>query len=105
MIFVGVDWAEAHHDVWVQDDAGAETVERLIHAAGFDPLKAGGTADAGRIEAPGGDLHQFGLMGIDHLNRSPGEAGHLSRPQVSTVSGRASSSTPRSCPCWSVRLP
>src|ERR1700730_14740602 len=23
MIFVGVDWAEAHHDVWVQDDAGA----------------------------------------------------------------------------------
>ncbi|HEY2302989.1 MAG TPA: IS110 family transposase [Acidimicrobiales bacterium] len=23
MIFVGVDWAEAHHDVWVQDDDGA----------------------------------------------------------------------------------
>ena len=45
------------------DDAGAETVERLIQAAGFDPLKAGGTADAGRIEAPGGDLHQFGLGG------------------------------------------
>jgi hypothetical protein len=26
-------------------------------------LKAGGVADAGRIEAPGGDLHQFGLNG------------------------------------------
>ena len=23
MIFVGVDWAEAHHDVWVQDDDGS----------------------------------------------------------------------------------
>jgi len=45
------------------DDAGAERVERLIHAAGFDPLKAGGIGDAGRIEAPGGDLHQFGLGG------------------------------------------
>jgi 8-hydroxy-5-deazaflavin:NADPH oxidoreductase len=46
-----------------QDDAAATTVERLIRAAGFDPLKAGGAADAGRIEAPGGDLHQFGLNG------------------------------------------
>src|SRR5437899_3110822 len=45
------------------DDAAATTVERLISAAGFDPLKAGGIADAGRIEAPGGDLHQFGLNG------------------------------------------
>jgi predicted dinucleotide-binding enzyme len=45
------------------DDAAATTVERLITAAGFDPLKAGGIADAGRIEAPGGDLHQFGLNG------------------------------------------
>jgi predicted dinucleotide-binding enzyme len=45
------------------DDAAATTAERLIRAAGFDPLKAGGVADAGRIEAPGGDLHQFGLNG------------------------------------------
>jgi predicted dinucleotide-binding enzyme len=45
------------------DDAAATTIERLIRAAGFDPLKAGGVADAGRIEAPGGDLHQFGLNG------------------------------------------
>jgi predicted dinucleotide-binding enzyme len=45
------------------DDAAATTVERLIRAAGFEPLKAGGLADAGRIEMPGGDLHQAGLNG------------------------------------------
>jgi predicted dinucleotide-binding enzyme len=45
------------------DDTAATTIERLVRVAGFDPLKAGGVADAGRIEAPGGDLHQFGLNG------------------------------------------
>jgi len=45
------------------DDTAATTVERLIRTAGFDPLKVGGVADAGRIEAPGGDLHQFGFNG------------------------------------------
>jgi predicted dinucleotide-binding enzyme len=45
------------------DDTAAATIERLIRAAGFEPLKAGGVADAGRIEMPGGDLHQFGLNG------------------------------------------
>jgi 8-hydroxy-5-deazaflavin:NADPH oxidoreductase len=39
------------------DDVAATTVERLIRAAGFEPLKAGGTADAGRLEALGGDLN------------------------------------------------
>jgi len=43
------------------DDAAAAKVERLIQAAGFDPLKIGGASSAGRIEAPGGDLHQFAL--------------------------------------------
>jgi hypothetical protein len=45
------------------DDVAAAAIERLISAAGFDPLKAGGVADAGRIEVPGGDLHQSGLNG------------------------------------------
>jgi len=45
------------------DDTAATTIERLIQAAGFEPLKAGGVADAGRIEMPGGDLHQAGLNG------------------------------------------
>jgi predicted dinucleotide-binding enzyme len=39
------------------DDAAAAAIERLISAAGFDPLKVGGVADAGRIEVPGGDLN------------------------------------------------
>jgi predicted dinucleotide-binding enzyme len=42
------------------DDTAAAAIERLISAAGFDPLKGGGVADAGRIEVPGGDLHQNG---------------------------------------------
>src|SRR6266545_3701801 len=45
------------------DDTAAGTVERLIRAAGFDPVKAGGFADAGRLEGPDGDLSQGGLKG------------------------------------------
>jgi predicted dinucleotide-binding enzyme len=41
------------------DDQAAATIERLILAAGFDPVKAGGVKDALRIEVFG-DLHQFG---------------------------------------------
>ena len=43
------------------DDVAAREIERLIRAAGFEPLKVGGLADAGRIEGPGGDLTQYGL--------------------------------------------
>jgi hypothetical protein len=39
----------------------AATAERLILAAGFQPLKAGGAA-AVRIETPGGDL-QYEMNG------------------------------------------
>ena len=42
------------------DDRAAATIERLTRAAGFEPLKAGGLADAGPLEVPGGDLHQGG---------------------------------------------
>ena len=45
------------------DDTAAGTVERLIRAAGFDAVKAGGTAAALRLEMPGGELHQSGLNG------------------------------------------
>jgi 8-hydroxy-5-deazaflavin:NADPH oxidoreductase len=41
------------------DDAAASTAERLISAAGFDPVKAGGLDQAIRIEMFG-DLHDFG---------------------------------------------
>jgi predicted dinucleotide-binding enzyme len=45
------------------DDVAAETIERLIRAAGFDPVKAGGLAEAIRLEGPDGDLSQAGLNG------------------------------------------
>ena len=45
------------------DERAAATAERLITAAGFDPVKVGGVEDAGRIEVPGGDLHENGGLG------------------------------------------
>jgi predicted dinucleotide-binding enzyme len=46
------------------DDAQAATsVQRLISAAGFDAVRAGGLKDVGRMEGPDGDLSQGGLNG------------------------------------------
>lgn len=53
------------------DEEAAGTVERLIRAAGFDPLEAGPAADAGRLEGPDGDLSQGGLNGeVVDLNQA-----------------------------------
>jgi 8-hydroxy-5-deazaflavin:NADPH oxidoreductase len=38
------------------DDRAGEEVERLIRTAGFEPMKAGGLEQSGRLEV-GGDLH------------------------------------------------
>ena len=38
------------------DDAAEAAAQRLIRAAGFEPLKVGGVSDAGRIEGPDGEL-------------------------------------------------
>jgi 8-hydroxy-5-deazaflavin:NADPH oxidoreductase len=49
---------------YATDDAqAAATAERLISAAGFDAVQAGGVRHASRIEGPDGDLSQFGLRG------------------------------------------
>jgi predicted dinucleotide-binding enzyme len=40
------------------DDRVGEEVERLIRAAGFEPVKAGGLEQSGRLEV-GGDLHDL----------------------------------------------
>ena len=40
------------------DDGGAEEVERLIRAAGFDPMRVGGVEQSDRFEV-GGDLHDL----------------------------------------------
>jgi hypothetical protein len=38
------------------DDAAEATAQRLMRAAGFEPLKVGGVSEAGRIEGPDGEL-------------------------------------------------
>ena len=40
------------------DDRADEQVERLIRTAGFEPVKAGGLGQSGRLEV-GGDLHDL----------------------------------------------
>jgi 8-hydroxy-5-deazaflavin:NADPH oxidoreductase len=40
------------------DDRAGDEVERLIAAAGFEPVKAGGMEQSGRLEV-GGDLHDL----------------------------------------------
>jgi predicted dinucleotide-binding enzyme len=40
------------------DDRAGEEVARLIRVAGFDPVKAGGLEQSGRLEV-GGDLHDL----------------------------------------------
>src|ERR1700691_4118496 len=40
------------------DDRAGQEVERLIRTAGFDPVKAGGIEQSGRLEV-GGDLHDL----------------------------------------------
>src|SRR5881398_2151953 len=62
------------------DDAAAATIERLISAAGFDPLKMGGVADAGRIEVPGGDLHQNGGLNGQLLDLDQARAAVAAQP-------------------------
>jgi 8-hydroxy-5-deazaflavin:NADPH oxidoreductase len=46
------------------DDAAEATAQRLIRAAGFEPLKVGGVSDAGRIEGPDGEL-QGRILDLD----------------------------------------
>ena len=54
MIFVGVDWAEAHHDVWVQDEDGKRLAsgrlpEGVEGIARFHDLVGGHVADPGQV--------------------------------------------------------
>ena len=64
---------------YVTDDATAgATIEQLIRIAGFDAVKVGGVNSAGRLEVPGGDLHQNGglngkVLNIDEARRAVGK--------------------------------
>jgi predicted dinucleotide-binding enzyme len=46
------------------DDTAEATAQRLIRAAGFEPLKVGGASEAGRIQGPDGEL-QGQMLGLD----------------------------------------
>ncbi len=46
------------------DDVAEATAQRLIRAAGFEPLKVGGVSEAGRIEGPDGEL-QGQMLSLD----------------------------------------
>jgi predicted dinucleotide-binding enzyme len=56
------------------DDAAEATAQRLIRAAGFEPLKVGGVSDAGRIEGPDGEL-QGRVFDLDEARATIGTGG------------------------------
>ena len=59
---------------YASDDAGARPeVERLIKAAGFEPVLAGGVDSSLRIEV-GGDLHAFGGLNGRLIDRTEAES-------------------------------
>jgi len=60
---------------YATDDTAAEAAaQRLIRAAGFEPLKVGGVSDAGRIEGPDGEL-QGQIFDIDQARATIGTEG------------------------------
>jgi 8-hydroxy-5-deazaflavin:NADPH oxidoreductase len=54
------------------DDRAGEEVERLIRTAGFEPVKAGGIEQSGRLEV-GGDLHDL-VVGLAEARSLTGGA-------------------------------
>jgi 8-hydroxy-5-deazaflavin:NADPH oxidoreductase len=56
------------------DDAAEATAQRLIRAAGFEPLKVGGVSDAGRIEGPDGEL-QGRILDLDEARATVAKEG------------------------------
>ena len=54
------------------DDRAGEEVERLIRTAGFEPVKAGGIEQSGRLEV-GGDLHDL-VVGLAEARSVIGRA-------------------------------
>jgi predicted dinucleotide-binding enzyme len=63
------------------DDLAQTAVERLISAAGFDPVKAGGVDAAIRIEMYG-DLHQYGGLDGKLIDKAKARAAVGAGPTV-----------------------
>lgn len=77
MIFVGVDWAEAHHEVHVQDEdgkrlAGRRLPEGVDGIARFHDLIGGGLTSCRRIEVEAFVLQEQ-LRARAFGSESPGE--------------------------------
>jgi predicted dinucleotide-binding enzyme len=51
------------------DDVAEATAQRLIRAAGFEPVKVGGVSEAGRMEGPDGEL-QGRIFNLDEARAS-----------------------------------
>jgi 8-hydroxy-5-deazaflavin:NADPH oxidoreductase len=62
------------------DDVAEATAQRLIRAAGFEPLRVGGVSDAGRVEGPDGDL-QGRIFDIDEARATIATTSHDPRPK------------------------
>jgi 8-hydroxy-5-deazaflavin:NADPH oxidoreductase len=62
------------------DDAAEVAAQRLIKAAGFEPLKVGGLSDAGRIEGPDGDL-QGRILRLDEARATIATTSQHPRPK------------------------
>jgi predicted dinucleotide-binding enzyme len=73
------------------DDRAGEEVERLIRTAGFEPVKAGGIEQSGRLEV-GGDLHDL-VVGPAEARSLIGGARSLRRPSQGHLFGRAFAQT------------
>jgi 8-hydroxy-5-deazaflavin:NADPH oxidoreductase len=56
------------------NDAAEATAQRLIRAAGFEPLKVGGVSEAGRMEGPDGEL-QGRIFDLDEAQAIVGTEG------------------------------
>jgi 8-hydroxy-5-deazaflavin:NADPH oxidoreductase len=56
------------------DDLAGEEVERLIRTAGFEPVKAGGVEQSGRLEV-GGDLHDLVVGPVAARSLAGGRSG------------------------------
>jgi predicted dinucleotide-binding enzyme len=53
------------------DDCAGDEVKRLIRTAGFEPVKAGGLQQSGRLEV-GGDLHDLVVGPIEARSLTSG---------------------------------
>src|SRR2546426_7882696 len=88
--YLGVDWADAEHAVWVEDEAGTKVMSRPVpqtvdglseFGRWLDERRAAGRGGGGAIEKPQGRIVDFPL---DHwgggFSLKPKAVGRARRP-------------------------